>query len=710
MSKKSKVFLKTLVERYRNELILAVIWILAILIINPIGDFPLNDDWAYGSNVFHLSQEGKLILSSWPAMTLIAQVLWGALVTFVFGFSFTVLRFSTLIIGLFTILSFYRLFINAGTNKNISLAGAFLFLFSPLFFYSSFTFMTEVYFLFSLNMSFVFFFEFYKNEKVRFLLIGSFFVLVSSLIRQPGIAVGIAFAIIYLLNKQFSVKHLSFALIPTIIGAIGLFSYSFWLHHTGRTNNFSDFNIIIKQLSEAPIDYYLNRLVIISLYLGLFSLPISILFLPRIILKYKWPEKIVMFIFVGLVYFSAVINSFPIGNVVYNLGLGPKLLKDSYWGDNINPMLSGQVMTGIRILSLISAVIVVSVFIKAIIRGWRKIVRAKSSHARFLRATFVIFFLIYLSFVIANPTFFDRYVLPCIPAFFLIIIPLKQLFNKKNKFAFGFLLSIYAIFCIAATHDYLSWNRARWEAVNYLTNEKKVDVHKIDGGFEFNAWFQTGGFNPGIKNKISWWFVSSDDYVVSFGSIEGFETIRKIGYLRLLPPGHDSIYILYQQPIIIPYTAFPIICDCEKINSDNYFLSQNNTVDFVGGAQQSNAESLSGDFSVKLDSINQFGLLCKFPNIQAGERFIFKVWRKASDDKAGIAIATEPDNKLSNFTSQESETNSKGWELIKTEVVIPENCDGSKLSIFLYNPSKNTVWFDDLEIIKLPKGENKTQY
>lgn len=700
---------RNLIEKYRIEIILSLIWIIAIVIVDPVGEFPLNDDWAYSLNVYHLSQEGKLILSNWPAMTLIAQVLWGAIVTSVFGFSFTVLRVSTLFIGLFTIVLFYRILINTAASKTTSLAGVLLFMFSPLFFASSFTFMTEVYFLFTLNLSLFYFFKFYKNEKIKFLLAGSFFVLVSSLIRQPGVAVGVAFAVIYLLNNRFSIKRLIISITPTIIGLVGLYSYSQWLHLTGRTTNYSDISILTKQLSKAPIEFYLNRFGIIALYFGLFSLPISILLLPRILKNYKWYEKGIMLLLGGIAYMSGLLNSFPAGNVVYNLGLGPKLLKDAYWGENIDPFLSGQTMNIIKAFSLFSAVIVVVFFFKEVIKGLRKIIQIKSSPARLLRATFIVFFLIYIGFVIINPIFFDRYVLPCIPAFFLIILPVKPIFTRTNRFIFGILMSVYVLFCIAATHDYMSWNRARWAALNYLTNEKKIEKHKIDGGFEFNAWYQTAACNPEIKGRISWWFVSSDDYVVSFGDIEGFKTVKKIRYSRFLPPGNDSIYILFKEPKIIPYSAFPIRCDCEKKSADNMFLSDNIDIDLTGGNQQSNVESLSGEYSVRLDSINQYGLLSKYDNIKTNEHYLVSVWRKGSNNDAGIVIAAVPGNIFYNFNNLATETNSDGWSLIKSEIIIPENCNGYQLGIYLWNPGKNNVWFDDLEINKLPKKKSEIQ-
>jgi hypothetical protein len=363
------------------------------------------------------------------------------------------------------------------------------------------------------------------------------------------------------------------------------------------------------------------------------------------------------------------------------------------------------------LLSLISALIVIVFFFKKALKGSVKIFQTKSSPARLLRATFIVFFLFYFGFVLINPTFFDRYILPCIPTIFLILLPVNQLFTKTKGFIFGLLLFVYVFFSIAATHDYMSWNRTRWQAINYLTNEQKITKDKIDGGFEFNGWFQTGGLNPTIKGEISWWFVSSDEYVVSFDSIDGFKTIKRFNYFRFLPPGSDSLFILYKKPELIPYSAFPILCTCEKRSEDNdLFLCKNDNLVFMGGMRQSNEESLSGDFSIKLDSLYPYGLLSKYANVKAGERFTVKVWRKGSDNKAGIVIATDVGNNLYNFSTQEIEKNDKGWTLIQSDIVVPENCDGSKLGIYLWNTGKKPVWFDDLEINKLPKKDSQIHY
>ena len=79
-------------------LLVICFWIAAVIAVNPIGDFPLNDDWAYGGAVRTLIQEGDFRLSGWTATNLLGQVLWGALFCLPLGFSFTALRVSTLVL------------------------------------------------------------------------------------------------------------------------------------------------------------------------------------------------------------------------------------------------------------------------------------------------------------------------------------------------------------------------------------------------------------------------------------------------------------------------------------------------------------------------------------------------------------------------------------------------------------------------------------
>ena len=77
-------------------LLISLSYIILIVLVNPIGDFPINDDWAYARSVLSLVEDGEFHLLGWGAMTLVSQVVWGALWVKLFGFSFDVLSLRVL--------------------------------------------------------------------------------------------------------------------------------------------------------------------------------------------------------------------------------------------------------------------------------------------------------------------------------------------------------------------------------------------------------------------------------------------------------------------------------------------------------------------------------------------------------------------------------------------------------------------------------------
>ena len=78
-----------------NIAVITFIWAIAVVLVNPIGDFPLNDDWAYAQSVKSLLETGNFQLPGWAVANLLPQALWGALFCLPFGFSFTALRKSS---------------------------------------------------------------------------------------------------------------------------------------------------------------------------------------------------------------------------------------------------------------------------------------------------------------------------------------------------------------------------------------------------------------------------------------------------------------------------------------------------------------------------------------------------------------------------------------------------------------------------------------
>jgi len=143
---------------------------------------------------------------------------------------------------------------------------------------------------------------------------------------------------------------------------------------------------------------------------------------------------------------------------------------------------------------------------------------------------------------------FDRYVLCLVP---LAIVILFLLVSDVGPAKAGTLarpsavasLILYGAFSIAGTHDYLCWNRARWQALNNLTTEQRIRPGDIDGGFEFNGWYLYEPNYRAIPGK-SWWWVVRDNFMITFGPVPGFTEMKRYHFRRWLPPGEGSILIL----------------------------------------------------------------------------------------------------------------------------------------------------------------------
>jgi len=198
--------------------LLGLIWICMVVLANPIGDFPLNDDWAYGYSVRHLLQEGKLRFSDWTGPNLVGQVLWGALFCLPLGFSFTALRISTAVLGFVGILGTYGILRELKTSRPTAAIGALTLACCPIYFALSLTFMTDVPFTAFAIASLYFFIRGMRTESR--LTIAASFVLasVAILIRQTGLALPVAFAFALLTKRGIKPRYVVSALILVASG------------------------------------------------------------------------------------------------------------------------------------------------------------------------------------------------------------------------------------------------------------------------------------------------------------------------------------------------------------------------------------------------------------------------------------------------------------------------------------------------------------
>lgn len=144
--------------------------------------------------------------------------------------------------------------------------------------------------------------------------------------------------------------------------------------------------------------------------------------------------------------------------------------------------------------------------------------------------------------------FFDRYLIFLVPLSLMLIS--VSTINRGDVqmspilvYSGSFILLLWGLFTVGATHDYLSWNRTRWQALNSLVKEYQVPPNSIDGGFEFNGWYLYQPNYQKTPNK-SWWWVDQDDYIISFGPLANYEEIKRYSFSKWLPFGPENILVL----------------------------------------------------------------------------------------------------------------------------------------------------------------------
>ena len=77
------------------------------------------------------------------------------------------------------------------------------------------------------------------------------------------------------------------------------------------------------------------------------------------------------------------------------------------------------------------------------------------------------------------------------------------------------MITLSGLYSVICTSDYFEYNRVKWKALNHLSNELNIKTENIDGGMEFNAWFnyENDLFTSNVNKE--WWCVKNDNYLIT---------------------------------------------------------------------------------------------------------------------------------------------------------------------------------------------------
>jgi Dolichyl-phosphate-mannose-protein mannosyltransferase len=142
-----------IVRKYR---ILALFCALAVLLCellaHPVANMGIMDDGAYVPMVRTLAATGHVAYTGWAAGMLGWQLYLAAALTKVFGFSFTAVRSSTLLVAMALAFTFQRSLVCAGISERNATFGTLALVLSPLYLMLSVTFMSDIFGLFAIAL------------------------------------------------------------------------------------------------------------------------------------------------------------------------------------------------------------------------------------------------------------------------------------------------------------------------------------------------------------------------------------------------------------------------------------------------------------------------------------------------------------------------------------------------------------------------------
>jgi 4-amino-4-deoxy-L-arabinose transferase-like glycosyltransferase len=544
---------------------LIAVWLSVIAFINPSGEFMVNDDWAYVRAFVSSFYKNAVIATGWGpeeapgGPSLLTHLLWAVPFVETLGFSQLTMRLSVLVAGVIGSLVLLYLLLEVKADSRLAFLASLTFVLNPLFLSQSFTYMCDVTFTLMLVVSVAIIFKALERKSVFLLILGLIAALAATLDRQTGIVVPVGLTVASILHpKGKEIGRLKIVFLSVVIVIIPWIGFEFLLAKLGSTpftRNVRIYDLLSMPFKKGFPDY-IYFLLGHFLRAGLAYL--CCLISPLLALRYRdyWNNNLfrllVLFATIVLAVFEVLIltgiyNAPPLlhRNVIYNFGIGPILLKDTYilgMHRNITfPTAPGYLI----VYWVVIAMVVFAALVATALYRLVKTRISESSNAPGFFSTFVLMTaLAYLS-IICLTGFHDRYLIPLCALFIIWIVtenPVLDKFTWQHAFLSIAPLLIMGIFAIFGTRDFMEFKRSLANAHYNLIEDLRMDPCSGDGGFEFMG---PRCFNKNHRPRVgmSWWWVEKEDYLITLGPMPGFSVTKTFPFKRWLGPD-GAVYLL----------------------------------------------------------------------------------------------------------------------------------------------------------------------
>jgi Dolichyl-phosphate-mannose-protein mannosyltransferase len=489
---------KTTTSRF-PALVCALLLPLCALAVWPVVEMGINDDWSYIKTVQLLAQTGHIVYNGWAAPILGWQLYIGALFVKLFGFSFTSVRASMLLIAMATAYLTQRTMVRAGIHNWNATLGTIVLTTSPLFLPLAFTFMTDVPGLFSITLCLYACLRALQADTDRAAFAWICFAAISNAIGGTARQIAWLGVLIMVPSALWLLRRRSHILVKGGLLYIASVAFIYASIHWFHQQPYSvPENLIRDRFTFSSITNLVDNLLRASLDTPLLMLPILLLFVP----VFPWRNRRALVILAigsaGCIFFAlSQIHRHKfaywlapfLGNYVTIYGLvedvslhGPKPVVLSF---------------GVRLFITLLLLASLLSFFAYLFTRFRRPSLSSNTPSQIswyqLGVLIVPFTTIYIGLLIPRAAInqlFDRYLLPLLMLSLLVILRYYQdQIRPLVPPATLVPIAIFAAFAIAGTHDSFALFRARLNVVDELRSAG-VPPTAIDGGFEYNGWNQ----------------------------------------------------------------------------------------------------------------------------------------------------------------------------------------------------------------------------
>jgi len=500
------------------------------------ANVPFHDDWTYAWSVEHLLKTGQLQVLDWSVHYPFAQIFWGALFCLPFGFSFSALRVSTVVLAWLGAVALYGTLRELGRARSVSLIATLVLIANPVFFVLSFSFMTDVPFVSVSNIAFFFILRGLHRRSALELWLGCAFGACAFFIRQIAIAIPGAVLLYVVFTPSFRSRKY---ILPPMIVLLFVCLIPFLIAETfGLTTPYKDRKWVLDKWLAA-YELGIPGLLRVIMHSGLALFPMSV---PLVASFYRRPRfwgaiGVLLLLTACSVLFTPEIPK-PLEGMWHLITLGKErrllrgLLDSDFLPSWLNyPLYAFSLFSSAVIILKVTDIVGTAIEDPLCLFVWYAF-----SH-----------FIVIMAAWLFDAWGSDRYSIVVLPP--LIVILANSQLKSKSMIA---AIAVLSLISMLVTWNETQTHRAAADGLAWL-RDKDIPFANIDAGYALNGWnlyAHPENLAPGTVPERDVPFVTTNEkkpYVIATSPIPGYRVLRR--YRWSIPLRSDyNVYVLEQLP------------------------------------------------------------------------------------------------------------------------------------------------------------------